>query len=285
MQIDWNPQGVVEKAGDLLGFDERSVKKDLAHFKEFIEARPTETGAWREDVPALVTRLPRSAAHLLRQVGRCRPGTRMSAFDGLEAAPEGEGRWRVVETGRPASEAAIATVTGGEHQGFALDRRVTRAARGPVRHPRRRRGGRRDVAARALPRRPPLGAVCRILDDVQDRTSVRPASRTASCGPHVDPSLISGRIRHAAHGSPPVRRPLVASAADGNRSRSSCVLRQPRARCPPTRETRADDPVPMLRFLVGSGRAVAAVVRFLIEVARADGPDPIDLTPRILRTA
>ena len=44
----------------------------------------------------------------------------MSAFDGLEAVPEGEGRWRVVETGRPASEAGIATVTGDQHHGFGL---------------------------------------------------------------------------------------------------------------------------------------------------------------------
>jgi uncharacterized membrane protein len=51
VQIDWNPQEVIEKAGELLGFDDRSVKKDLEQFKEFIESRPVETGAWREDVP------------------------------------------------------------------------------------------------------------------------------------------------------------------------------------------------------------------------------------------
>ena len=48
--FDWQPDGAVEKAGDVLGFDDRSVKKDLAHFKEFIEAEPGETGAWRGDV-------------------------------------------------------------------------------------------------------------------------------------------------------------------------------------------------------------------------------------------
>jgi len=32
----------------------------------------------------------------------------MTGFDGLEAVPDGDGRWRVVETGRPASEAGIA---------------------------------------------------------------------------------------------------------------------------------------------------------------------------------
>ena len=51
VQIDWAPEGIVEKAGDVLGFDTHAVKKDLANFKEFIESRPSETGAWRGDVP------------------------------------------------------------------------------------------------------------------------------------------------------------------------------------------------------------------------------------------
>jgi uncharacterized membrane protein len=51
IQIDWEPQGLVEKAGAALGFDDRQVKADAKKFKEFIEARGTETGAWRGDVP------------------------------------------------------------------------------------------------------------------------------------------------------------------------------------------------------------------------------------------
>ena len=50
VQIDWSPEGVVEKAGDLLQLDERRVKGDLVRFKEFIESRGVETGAWRGDV-------------------------------------------------------------------------------------------------------------------------------------------------------------------------------------------------------------------------------------------
>ena len=50
IQIDWEPEGLVEKAGAALGFDDRQVKADAAKFKEFIEARGTETGAWRGDV-------------------------------------------------------------------------------------------------------------------------------------------------------------------------------------------------------------------------------------------
>ena len=50
IQIDWEPQGVVEKAGAALGFDDRQVKADAKRFKEFIESRGTETGAWRGDI-------------------------------------------------------------------------------------------------------------------------------------------------------------------------------------------------------------------------------------------
>ncbi len=50
VQLDWSPEGVVEKAGDLLQLDERRVKGDLGRFKEFIESRGVESGAWRGDV-------------------------------------------------------------------------------------------------------------------------------------------------------------------------------------------------------------------------------------------
>ena len=51
IQIDWEPDGVVEKAGAAFGFDDRQVKADAKRFKEFIESRGAETGAWRGDVP------------------------------------------------------------------------------------------------------------------------------------------------------------------------------------------------------------------------------------------
>jgi uncharacterized membrane protein len=51
VQIEWQPEGVVEKAGAAVGVDDRRVKADLKRFKEFIESRGQETGAWREDVP------------------------------------------------------------------------------------------------------------------------------------------------------------------------------------------------------------------------------------------
>jgi uncharacterized membrane protein len=50
-QIEFEPDGVVEKAGDVLGVVDRRVKGDLDRFKEFIEGRGgVETGAWRGEV-------------------------------------------------------------------------------------------------------------------------------------------------------------------------------------------------------------------------------------------
>ena len=50
VQIDWEPEGFVEKAGAALGLGKHAVKKDLENFKEFIEKEGTATGAWRCDV-------------------------------------------------------------------------------------------------------------------------------------------------------------------------------------------------------------------------------------------
>jgi uncharacterized membrane protein len=50
LQLEFDPQGFVESVGDATGFVKRRVSGDLERFKEFIEARGTETGAWRGDI-------------------------------------------------------------------------------------------------------------------------------------------------------------------------------------------------------------------------------------------
>jgi uncharacterized membrane protein len=47
LQMEFDPEGFVETAGDVLGIVESRVKGDLKRFKEFIESRGRETGAWR----------------------------------------------------------------------------------------------------------------------------------------------------------------------------------------------------------------------------------------------
>src|ERR1700709_1741986 len=50
LTMEYEPEGLVEKAGDALGVVERRAKADLEKFKSFIEARGTATGAWREGI-------------------------------------------------------------------------------------------------------------------------------------------------------------------------------------------------------------------------------------------
>lgn len=47
MQMEYEPEGFVENVGDMLGVTTRRVHSDLEHFKEMIESRGSETGAWR----------------------------------------------------------------------------------------------------------------------------------------------------------------------------------------------------------------------------------------------
>lgn len=52
VQIDWEPDGLVEKVGALAGVDKRAVKNALDRYKTYIESKGTPDGAWRGDVPA-----------------------------------------------------------------------------------------------------------------------------------------------------------------------------------------------------------------------------------------
>jgi uncharacterized membrane protein len=50
LQLDVDPDGMAETVGDKLGFLQRRAKGDMQRFKEFIESRGSETGAWRGEV-------------------------------------------------------------------------------------------------------------------------------------------------------------------------------------------------------------------------------------------
>jgi uncharacterized membrane protein len=50
LQLEFEPDDALEKTGDALGFVKRRARGDLERFKEFIEGRGTETGAWRGEV-------------------------------------------------------------------------------------------------------------------------------------------------------------------------------------------------------------------------------------------
>ncbi len=58
LRLEFEPEGLVEKAGDALGLVERRAEADLERFKEFIEARGRETGGWRGEVPGSMVGTP-----------------------------------------------------------------------------------------------------------------------------------------------------------------------------------------------------------------------------------
>jgi uncharacterized membrane protein len=51
VQLDWQPEGVVEKVGSAVGVDERVVKADTQRFKQFIEKQNGPTGQSRGNIP------------------------------------------------------------------------------------------------------------------------------------------------------------------------------------------------------------------------------------------
>ena len=50
LELFYDPKGFVETAGDSIGIVSLRVENDLKRFKEFIEDRRRETGAWRGSI-------------------------------------------------------------------------------------------------------------------------------------------------------------------------------------------------------------------------------------------
>jgi uncharacterized protein YndB with AHSA1/START domain len=50
LEMMWLPETFVERVGAALDLDERQAEMDLRRFKEFIEERGRETGAWRGEI-------------------------------------------------------------------------------------------------------------------------------------------------------------------------------------------------------------------------------------------
>ncbi len=50
LRMEFEPNGLVESVGDLLGFVDRRAQGDLERFRAFIEERANPTGGWRGTV-------------------------------------------------------------------------------------------------------------------------------------------------------------------------------------------------------------------------------------------
>jgi uncharacterized membrane protein len=56
LELDVEPQGAAQQAGDMLGLLKQQVRTDLTRFKELIESRGEASGAWRGEVEGGETR-------------------------------------------------------------------------------------------------------------------------------------------------------------------------------------------------------------------------------------
>ena len=50
LHLEFDPEGFVEKAADVLGIVQRRAEGDLERFKLFLEERGAETGGWRGEI-------------------------------------------------------------------------------------------------------------------------------------------------------------------------------------------------------------------------------------------
>jgi uncharacterized membrane protein len=50
VQLDYVPEGIIEKLGDAVGAPDRRVAGDLERFKSLVESHGAESGAWRGEV-------------------------------------------------------------------------------------------------------------------------------------------------------------------------------------------------------------------------------------------
>jgi hypothetical protein len=67
LTMEYEPEGFFEKAGDALGIPSGRVEEDLKRFRDFIEKRGGETGAWRGQIEEEES--PDSTAKAIRQEG------------------------------------------------------------------------------------------------------------------------------------------------------------------------------------------------------------------------
>jgi ribosome-associated toxin RatA of RatAB toxin-antitoxin module len=118
--LEYEPEGLVEKAGDVLGVVGRQAESDLQRFKEFIEAEGYATGGWRGTVA--------STGH----VGT--PGVEDAAEsrgDGGKAGLSG----KAVAAGlgvAAAATAAVAATRGGSEEGEHEETTVVEVTETPV---------------------------------------------------------------------------------------------------------------------------------------------------------
>lgn len=88
LAMEFEPQGIGEKAGAMLGVLDRQVKGDLKRFKGFIEERGHESGGWRGRITPGGTAAAGTAGHPADAPPRETPQARMTG-EGAPPADQG----------------------------------------------------------------------------------------------------------------------------------------------------------------------------------------------------
>ena len=89
LTLEYEPEGIVEKAGDALNVVEKQAEADLKKFKEFIESEGYATGAWRGAVVDGGTPGVEDAEASRGDSGKAGPGKAAAAVAGLGVAAAG----------------------------------------------------------------------------------------------------------------------------------------------------------------------------------------------------
>jgi hypothetical protein len=50
LQLEYEPEGVIENVATFVGVPELDIEKDMARFVEFVEKRGAATGGWRGQI-------------------------------------------------------------------------------------------------------------------------------------------------------------------------------------------------------------------------------------------
>jgi ribosome-associated toxin RatA of RatAB toxin-antitoxin module len=121
VELTWEPESAMEKIGAAVGLDSRQVASDLKKFKEFIESRGSETGAWRESINEGEVESPTGAG-----AGATGAGTAGAGTAGAGAAGAGIGNGSADDGTGYASGSGMDAVPGRTYEsGDAYDAAAT----------------------------------------------------------------------------------------------------------------------------------------------------------------
>lgn len=92
LQMDYQPEGVLEQVGDALGVVKKEARANLQSFKQLIEERGAETGAWRGTITdgAIVKdgAAAKSATNVTSTANATSPSNAMNASGAMRTTPD-----------------------------------------------------------------------------------------------------------------------------------------------------------------------------------------------------